>query len=101
MMVPAFYNTSHQSSTSLFWGHFYEPFHKFTLKCPSVERTTGTLILIWQHYLILRVSINMSSEGVQDYLCYEGARCMCNELRVIWPVPHEILSVITRSTIIT
>ena len=26
---------------------------------------------------------------------------MCNELRVIWPIPHEILSVITRSTIIT
>ena len=26
---------------------------------------------------------------------------ICNELRVIWPVPHEILSVITRSTIIT
>ena len=25
----------------------------------------------------------------------------CNELRVIWPVPHEILSVITRPTIIT
>ena len=25
----------------------------------------------------------------------------CNELRVIWPIPHEILSVITRSTIIT
>ena len=28
-------------------------------------------------------------------------RLYCNELRVIWPVPHEILSVITRSTIIT
>ena len=26
---------------------------------------------------------------------------MCNELRVIWPIPHKILSVITRSTIIT
>ena len=26
---------------------------------------------------------------------------ICNELRVIWPIPHEILSVITRSTIIT
>ena len=24
----------------------------------------------------------------------------CNELRVIWPIPHEILSEITRSTII-
>ena len=30
-----------------------------------------------------------------------GETCMCNELGVIWPVPHEILSVITRSTIIT
>ena len=26
---------------------------------------------------------------------------MCNELRVIWPIPHEVLSVITRLTIIT
>ena len=34
---------------------------------------------------------------LNKYICIY----MCNELRVIWPVPHEILSVITRSTIIT
>ena len=33
--------------------------------------------------------------------CPSCMKCECNELRVIWPVPHEILSVITRSTIIT
>ena len=30
-----------------------------------------------------------------------GGNYMCNELRVIWLIPHKILSVITRSTIIT
>ena len=33
------------------------------------------------------------------YVC--TPKYKCNELRVIWPVPHAILSVITRSTIIT
>ena len=52
---------------------------------------------------------NVNIELMQTILRYEhddirgvlGTSFMCNELRVIWPVPHEILSVITRSTITT
>ena len=47
--------------------------------------------------LIINILILYVFEAVL-FICFVF---MCNELGVIWPVPHEILSVITRSTIIT
>ena len=48
------------------------------------------------------VLVDMGSEEFNPRFCILiKDHCLCNELRVIWPIPHKILSVITRSTIIT
>ena len=54
----------------------------------------------WGYYLCCKVDISPGQKLAYTFQLV-GAMYMCNELRVIWPVPHEILSVITRSTIIT
>ena len=59
--------------------------------------------------LILLRFMPILGEHTESYMIYTSEQrrsiqvftYICNELRVIWPIPHEILSVITRSTIIT
>ena len=60
------------------------------------EGLLGTEVLqsCLPHQLLIFSAINTLTGAI----CEQNK---CNEFRVIWPVSHEILSVITRSTIIT
>ena len=69
----------------------------------------GVCPLSVTHRLLFPVETKISAGPLLQSFTPRSSRCYqsmvtgtnCNELRVIWPVPHEILSVITRSTIIT
>ena len=62
----------------------------------------GTEWLYGQVFIQLREGDRVGNDVlVNVYLGYFLSGYRCNELRVIWPIPHEVLSVIARSTIIT
>ena len=72
----------------------------FTTNSSNPYTATIKNVLLQKHDVLGVLTCDCTANG---YFIWKGAYLwpIYNELRVIWPVPHEILSVITRSTIIT